>query len=146
MLAAHMYSMHVVSAAMWVSNPLRARSCSCASLDLAKGKGSSACVYKICNDPRSQNSIPRRLDGKPPKSSSNQCGVHPGPPGETTGARAPSHAGGVQGDRPAGKPPGRAIGGLIHRTGKKFPEGGLNLPWLVLICLVLKLVDCRSTL
>ena len=65
-----------------------------------------------------------RLDGKTPKSSHNRRGVHQGSLAETTGARAPSHAGSVKRDRPTGKPLGRAIGGQIRRTRKE-------LPWVV---------------
>ena len=85
------------------------------------------------------------LDGQTPKSPNNGSRVHPGPPGETTGARAPSYARGVQRDRAGGEPPSRAIGGQIHRTDLSHLKGGLNLLKLTLVCFVLGSVDCRST-
>ena len=127
--------------AMFSSRPASAwTSLCCDRLDCKKVL--RCCVPTNPLTPRILGFTKRRLDGQTPKSSRNQDRVHPGPLGETTGAWAPSYPGGVKRDRPAGEPPGRAIGGQIHKAGKKLPEGGLNLPWLVLICLVFKLVDC----
>ena len=85
------------------------------------------------------------MDGQTPKSSTNEGRVHPGSPGETTGARAPSFSRGVQRDRARGEPRSRAIGGQTHRAGQIHPTGGLYLLRLVLSSLVWVPVGCRST-
>ena len=90
---------------------------------LVRGKTANTCHIFSPSIPRILNSFKRRLDGQTPKSSLNRCGIHPGSLAETTGARAPSHTGGVKRDRPTGEPLGRAIGGQIHRTREGFPWG-----------------------
>ena len=103
------------------------------------------CVVRSPANPIRLEFAKRRLDGQTSRSSLNRGRVHPGPPGETTGAWAPSFPGGVKGDWPTGQPLGRATGGPFHRVAQKLQVGGLYLPLVLLSCLVINSVDCRST-
>ena len=103
------------------------------------------CVVRSPANPIRLEFAKRRLDGQTSRSSLNRGRVHPGPPGETTGAWAPSFSGGVKGDWPTGQPLGRATGGPFHRVAQNLRAGGLYLPLVILSCLVINSVDCRST-